>query len=533
MKCVQLTLLVLATTSCLSKHLSFNSIIGDKGLLRHIELFPAETDRPDLTDIIQDTALRLTALPSSSGHLLQTIIDQIEKRFEPTSLPDIDFHYGLLKLNISLTNLKLTALSFEDEYANGIHPVDNQTTVLNLAPTNLTLTFNYSLHILTQTQGNGTMILHNLQPNATLHNTQLREKSGKHVGRIGLSCKSVKVEFDKIESQFSDKMTKDEWELIFDHPRVLKPFLDAILAFKLDEEFAKLDLRHIFKANVRKNIELTVGLSELITFNDTGKTSPDDRIMDMKLHTTFIEDKIFPIEGVFKTDIILPMLSDDYTTLAVNVDTFNKILKVVTANDYLKIAFNQKMLDLLDFKLLKLDTTSLKAFFPKMEAFGRNKGVFFSGLIPKFQQPHFNARSYGGHLSLIFQAIFTLFVALDQSQYYNSTLEQCIAISNCVVAQKVELYLHLTLAAQLTTEKKLAMSYLGVEIQHVDTIPKHYVDPEIFKEKLNNFLDTILPVSLPSFDLSSLFPNTILSMDALDDQRLIIGMNPHDGLTVN
>jgi hypothetical protein len=77
MKCVQVTLLVLATTCCWSKHISFNSIIGDKGLLRHIELFPAETDRPDLTDIIQDTALRLTELPSSSGHPLQTIIDQI------------------------------------------------------------------------------------------------------------------------------------------------------------------------------------------------------------------------------------------------------------------------------------------------------------------------------------------------------------------------------------------------------------------------------------------------------------------------
>jgi hypothetical protein len=47
----------------------------------------------------------------------------------------------------------------------------------------------------------------------------------------------------------------------------------------------------------------------------------------MKLHTTFIEDKIFPIEGVFKTDMMLPMLSDEYATLAVNVDTFIRYSK--------------------------------------------------------------------------------------------------------------------------------------------------------------------------------------------------------------
>ena len=211
--------------------------------------------------------------------------------------------------------------------------------------------------------------------------------------------------------------------------------------------------------------------------------------------------------------------STKHTTLFFNMDTINKLIKVISDDNLLKICFNQKLLDFLKIDLFKMDTTSLKELFPKLEPeFGHNRGVFFNIHVPSFMTNGLYSRVQSGRLTVLLPVILQVYVSMNQTSYYNSTLEKCIADNDCILGQRADLEVYFTIAGQITTDKKFVLAFLDTEIASVVPVPAKTLDPDVFKSKLNNLIDLLLPSTLPSFDLSHLIPHSDLSVDFLDNQ---------------
>lgn len=454
---------------------------------------------------------------------MSAIID-IVSRSMPANVSDVDYYYAPLNINISLTNVVIRSIDVNNDVDDtGIMPIDNQTAAVVVGRMNVTMTFDYDMRIVSHTTGNATVTLVDLRSNVTLHNSQIAV-DGKHVGPVIVVCKHVDVDFVKIDANFSDAVTQAEWKLIFNHPKIIKMFVDDLLNFKLNEQFLKTDFKHLIKVNLTKHVKMTVGLSELVVFNETGKQHPDDRIMDMKLQASFIKFDILPIEGAFEADMQASPLSLDYSSITIDIDIVNKLLAVLTADNRLHLSFNQRLLDDRHITLIRLYTSSMKAIFPSLVLLGHDKGVFVECRVPSFDRHRFNVRSYSGHISIVMPLTITLFVSIDQSRYYNSTLQQCLTDNNCVMAIKMELHMHMTIAAQITVDKSIVIDYAGVDVKHIDIIPRHAVDIDRLTSMIDTVIDLIMPTDMTAIDISTIVKHADVSVDIMNDQRLIVGV---------
>ena len=109
----------------------------------------------------------------------------------------------------------------------------------------------------------------------------------------------------------------------------------------------------------------------------------DDRFMDLKVHAILTLPNGERLTGLFNTDMTQEMQSYTFSTVSFNTDVFNKVLKYLSYSQLLDVSFNQKYLDDNHIDSLKLDTTSLKPFFPNLEpSYGSHKGCFLRLTLP-------------------------------------------------------------------------------------------------------------------------------------------------------
>lgn len=468
---------------------------------------------------LDNTFVRVNMLPSTSADLMMSICKYYESMFQPTMLPDVDYYYDPIKLNITLRDVKLESLTFGESSATGIHPNGEHAASVVLPELNASISFKYDLHILTQTKGHGTISLVRLTPNVSFSNSQTKFEE-KFIGPVTGSVKKVHIEFDKIDSQFSDIITKTEWELIVDHPAIIKTLLDDLLFAAIEKLLLLKDLRHLKTVNISKLAQVQFGLAELVQFPNTTNEAPDNQIMDLRLHASFAFKSGIRIHGVFPANMSAEPPTTKYSTLAIDIDIINKFLKVLADDDTLKFAFNQKFLDGLKVDLLKLDTTSLKEIFPFLEReFGHNKGVFFSLHVPTFSSTSkLYSRVQSGRLSLLVPIIMNVYVTIDQAAYYDSTLEQCLATHNCVLGQRVDLELYFTIASQFTVDKQMMFSFLDAKVVSAEPVPDKTLDGDTFIKKLDNLIDLLLPAQLPALNFTGLAGDNRFSVDYQDDQ---------------
>ena len=479
-------------------------------------------------DFLKNMFLRLALLPSGSNEVVHLISTVIQLKYQHAHLKDLNFTYEPFNLSFYASNITVRKLVFEKNDTSGINPVSNTAANFSLPKVNLSLTFNYTVKFgfNDTTAGNGTFYTNDLDLVATMVNIQEEDAGGKHFGRIFLECEKVHLDFSAFEFKFSNPFTQSEWDIFFDHPKVIKSFADSIILFAIEQAVYDLDLRLLLNVVFGKGIGMIVGVSEQVTFPKIDLPEPNSRYMDLKLHMILTLQSGNPIDGIFPNKMDQPMLSYNYSSLAVNTDVFNKFAQAFFYDNMLNFSFNQRIFDTVHFDLLRLDTTALKEFFPKIEDdYSPGLGVWLQIQTAAYDKYTSYLRNTAGQVVLLLQTNINVYVDTNSyDKYYHGRLEECIHNSTCIYAYGINVDLYLKLPIQLSKEKQLLLGYLDADITKVSlfyTARKSF-DTEVFRSKLNNFIDISLPQILPDIDLSFFFPYSSPSIDVLDDQRIIL-----------
>lgn len=481
-------------------------------------------------DYIKNIFMRLIMMPSASSEIIHTICDDIEEKAKSEHLKDFNFTFPIINLTLHATNITAHNLVFDRDMEVGIIPLSFTEMDFVLPKLNISISFHYNFSINGEPQahGNGTLFAEDLEYMIKLGNFQ-PEIEGKYFGRIWVQCYKSTLNFTELQGTFSDPYTQVFWDLLFKNGDSFKILFNSFVEYELNKLFEKVDLRKIINISFGKGINMLVGFSEMIMFPPTGRPKPDNRSVDMKVHSIVTLPSGAQVDGLFDTDMLAPMLSMNYSSLALNIDLFNKIIKTVSYSNSLNFSFNQRLFDLIHFGLLRLDTTSLKPFFPKLEPqFGPDKGVFMRVSIPNYDPLRSYVRISSGHTYTIQRLQLDLFVdeyLITDPRYYKTTLAACLENNECVEAVSITLDAYLTVPIQLTNNKSMIVGYPDVEVTHVYTFPPDYVDYNSFMEKLNNFLDLSIPHDVPPLNITKLIPRSQMSIDCLDDQRIIIGFS--------
>ena len=506
---------------------TLTSILGE---VSEVEFLPANVNGPTI-DYMDNTFMRVGLSPSGSAPVFHGLFGLLAPLIRGAKLNDISINLEALGVDINATNIVIQKASFYPRSNCGVIPDGNLTGDFQIPLMNITISLNYSVSFDQKevTNGNATMNIVGMSLKLKIGNIQ-EVIEGHPIGRIYLEMKGVNFDYGRFDAQFSNPYTQLEWDALFDHPEITKKLLDTVLFFQLTKTFSTVDLRKIVNVSFKSGVNLLLGLPKEFKFDHTGRPEPNDRLMDLFMHIVFTTKAGEIISGNFDVNMAAPFQSLNYTTLALNTDALNKWLKAVTMDRNLNISFNQKLLDLIKFNLIRLDTSSLRAIFPFMEKqFGPNLGVFFNIYLPSdYEKYKSYFRLNSGYLNLVLRIILEAWVDTDPNTaaYYNSTLKQCwqvTPLSPCKLSVTLTLDTYITTAIQVTKDKKLTFGSPDIEVTRVDVYPQ-LISNEIMQEKLNNFLEIMLPHLLPNINLGLLVPNSNLSFDGLDDQRAIWGI---------
>lgn len=492
-----------------------------------------EQDPAPNVSYIKNIIMRLAMTPRASRSLFDTIFPRIASQLVGKKLPDLNLNIEALDMTFVSTNNVIHKAAFVDPTGDaGVHPLTENTFNVTLPGLNISITFNYSILFGKNetTHGNGTFTGGDISLVLKLYNWQ-EEIAGQPIGRIFLECLGVHMNYEKFDMVFSNPYTQIEWDEFFKHKELVILFGDYILNFLIESKLKVLDLRNLINFSFGQGINVLMGISEMIRFNPTGLPPPQDRYTDLKVHSIMTLPSGMIVEGLFDTDMTAALQSTKYSSLVINIDVMNKILKALSYNQALNLSFNQKLFDTLKFGLLRLDTTSLKAFFPRLEIdYGAGLGVWMHVFLPQYDSNRCYAKNSQGHVSYVLALNIEIYVDKDTwSNYYHGSLKKCIANNTCVLALTLELDLYANIPLQFSKAKQLIVGFIDAEITNVYAFPKT-VDPDILKLKLNNFIEISLPHLIQPIDLSALFPNSMPSVDVLDDQRIFLSSKSQSSL---
>ena len=504
---------------------TLSSILGE---VSEVTFLPNEPEGP-VINYMDNTFLRLALSPAGSAPVFHGLFALAAPLIRGARLGDISINLEALGVDINATNIAIQKASFYPKADCGVIPDGNLTADFQIPLMNITVTLNYSVSFDGHevTNGNATLSITGMSLKLKLGNIQ-EVIDGHPIGRIFLEMKGVNFDYGRLDMLFSNPYTQLEWDALFDHPEITKKLLDTLLFFQLTAKFAKVDLRKIVNFSYKSGVNLLLGLPKEVKFDHTGRPVPNDRLMDMFMHIVLTTKSGNIISGNFDVNMSAPLQSLNYTTLTLNTDSLNRWLKAVTMDRNLNLSFNQKLLDKINFKLIRMDTSSLRAIFPFMEKqFGPNLGVFFNLYLPSdYEMYKSYFRLSSGYLNVVLRIIMEAWVDMDSTTYYNSTLKECWAVtpnSPCRISVTLTLDTYITTAIQITTDKKIAFGSPDIEVTRVDVYPQ-LISNEIMQEKLNNFLEIMLPHLIPNIGLGLLIPNSNLSFDGLDDQRAVWGI---------
>ena len=479
-------------------------------------------------DFLDNMFLRLALLPSGANELVQIASKFIQAEAQKIHLPNINLTYAPFNLSFVASNLVMKKFLFEEDTTSGMNPTAIDTANFNFPKLNITITFDYEIKfgINDTTGGNGTFKSVDLESSIKMINLQEEDEKGKRYGRIYLGCEGVDTEFTSLEFNFSNPYTQSEWDIFFDHPKLIKSFANTLIQFAVEQLVKDLDLRLLVNVVLGKGIGMIIGISELVTFPELDLPAPNTRFMDLKSHMILTLQSGNQIEGLFPNKMSSPMLNYNYSSVALNTDVLNKLAQAFFYDNTLNFSINQRVLNLLKFDLLKLETTALKEFFPKIESdFGAGYGCYFQFQTSAYDKYTSYARNTAGQTVLLFQMNLNVFVQKESYDVYmHSSLAACLRNNTCVLAYGLNLNLYLTFPLQISKTKKLMLGFLDLEISKISQFfaAKSSIETEALRQKFNNFIDISLPHLLPEIDLSFLFPKSHPAIDVLDDQRIIL-----------
>ena len=478
-------------------------------------------------EFLKNIFLSATIQPSLITKVLTGVCLLASIKLHNKPLKDLHIHNDDLKLYANFTNIILKSFDCSDPDLSGIFPVNNHTADLILPKFDIKLTFNYSINFGHDRpeSGTGSITTDKLAWQARFETYQ-GEIEHKPEGPVRATLHSNTFNYTDIDGEFSDIYTQTEWDIFFEKPNFVKKTVQDIIGYIIKKQINHIDLRQLINFTYGKGVNLLFGISTPILYETSPQPYPDDRTISMKLHTIVTMPKGDHVEGLFPVNMQAPPLSQNYTSFIFNTDTLNKILSATTATESASFSFNQKFLDQIKFKLLRLDTTSLKPFFPTLEPlYGPDLGVYLKIYLPQYDGNRCYLKNSGGIVVAVLAVQLEIFVTRDPSTYYNSTLAECLTTTTCTRANTIEMDLYLKLPITFTSDQKMAFGFMDAEITNVIIVPPTF-DPEMLKSKLNNFIDISLPHLIPPIDLSNIpvLNSFLISVDALDDQRVALAL---------
>lgn len=492
-----------------------------------VSTYDSKSSPSEITEeeFLRNIFLSATIQPSlfTTSFSLACLIASI--KLQNFKIGTIPLNYPPLGFSANFTNVVMTSFECEDQDLSGIIPVNNRSADLVLPKINAQFTFNYSIdfgHDRPES-GHGSVTLNQMAWQARFETYQ-GEVEHKPEGPVKATLHSNSFNFTKIDGEFSDIYTQTEWDVLFEKPEVLKKTIQYLIGTLIKKLINGWDLRKLINFTYGRGVNLLFGITTPVIYEPASLPAPDNSTMEFKLHTIVTMPQGEHVEGLFPVNMQAKPLSNKYTSLIFNTDALNRILSATTRTESLSISFNQRNLDLLKFKLLELNTTALKPFFPSLEPiYGPNLGVYMRAYLPQYDDNRCYIKVSGGIIVAVLAVQLELYVTKDQSTYYNSTLAQCLANANCTKANSIEIDLYVKLPLTFTKDKMLAVGFMDVEVTNVVVTPSTF-DPEPLRVKLNNFVDISLPHLIPPIDISMVLAPFLVSVDALEDQRVALAV---------
>ena len=264
---------------------------------------------------------------------------------------------------------------------------------------NVTLDFNYLFKLGNKSDvrtGNATLNGTGIGINMTVKTFVNETDPG--TGQLLITPLITTWDYHTLWTNFTDPWSQLEWDAAMENPEAVKFVSTGILNYVVQGLFEKTDLRKAILFSTKKGLNIDIGFTDPFKFvNTTSTTQIDKEALEIKMHAVFTLPKGDQVSGLFNVDMDAPMQSYDYTSFALNSDIFNKIIKATSQNEEVISTFNQKFLDKINFTLLKLDTTSMKAFIPRLEPdFGVSKGVFIRLKAPIYDDQNIHAINSAG-----------------------------------------------------------------------------------------------------------------------------------------
>lgn len=432
-----------------------------------------------------------------------------------------------LGLDANFTKIVLHSIEIEDADVSGLLPESDKIVNFVLPKFNGELSFDYSIkfgHDRPES-GSANVSFEGLTWQAKFEMTQALVQH-KPEGNISLVLHSNAFNFTKFTGTFSDPFTQTEWDVLFSKPDLLKKTITAVLGSTIKKALKDVDMRQLLTIKSGKGGSLVFGFTDPMLFPTASGAAPDNRSIKFLFHSVATTSKGVVMDGLFPVDLKQPALSDKYTSFILTSDFFNRILKALTYEQAIGFSFNEQFLNKSGIDLIKLDTTSMKPFFPTLESkFGPNMGLYINFTLPKYDDNQCYVRANAGFLNFIISASVEVWACLDNQIYNTTSLKDCVAQDKCKLGITNLLEFRLSLPLQFTDEKNIAFGFLDVEVTNVEQSPGTQEDANQFKEKLNNFLDIALPHLLPEIKIGALLAPFLVSVDTLDDQRIVLGLD--------
>lgn len=500
-------------------------------LERIIDALDVSISKPvEITSISQDEFkknifLRADVKPSLISTIWTLASFLLPIKVHDLKLPNLHIDQKDLGLNVTLSNVVLKTIELSDTFTAGIIPV-NETTADYVFPT-ITADFSFDYYIKfghdRPESGSATLNIEELKMQFNFETYQELEDE-KPTGPVKVTLHSNSFDFTNMVGNFSDIYTQTEWDILLENPGVFKKVSALIINEIIKSIFKGVDLRKLLNITFL-NTNVIIGLTEPVDYPSIDLPEPDNRSVTVKFHSIVTLPKGDIIEGLFPVDMSQEPLSDQYTSFILTTDVLNRLLRAVTTPKSQSFSFNQALLDFIKFNLLKLDTTSIKPFFPTLESrFGKNLGIYINLYLPNYDSDQCYVRTNAGFGNIVLSVVMEVYVCTDPDTYSGNSLDECLAAGKCFLGVSNLLELLLTLPLQFTTDKKMAPGFVDVELTRVQMTPGTEADGNDLKEKLNNFIDLIIPYVLPEIDISTILAPFIVSLDSLDDQRVALAI---------
>lgn len=476
-------------------------------------------------EFAKNVFLRVDLKPSLVQTILTLASMLLPIKVKDLKLPDIHLQNTEIRLNATLSKLVLKSIELGDTDNSGILPVSKRTADFILPKITANFTFDYYIdfgHDRPET-GSASVSFKELRWQARLETYQ-GEIGKKPEGPVRILLHSNDFSFTSMTGQFSDPFTQSEWDVLLGNPIAFKKLAVAAIGALLRQSFKKFDLRLMINKAIH-NTNLIIGLTEPAEYQTMDLPEPDNYAMSIKFHSIVTLQSGEIIEGLFPVDMSQDPLSTKYTSIILTTDILNRLLRAITTPKSPSFSFNQALLDKLHFNLLKLDTTSLKPFFPILQSqFGKSRGVYMKVYLPEYDSNQCYVRTNTGFLNVVLSAVLEIYVCIDPEIYKTKSLDECIAAGKCLLGLTNLMELLITLPLQLTKDKKIAPGYFDLELTHVQMTPGLAEESDTLKQKINNFLDLVLPHILPEIDISTILAPFLVSIDSMNDQRIAIGI---------